>query len=308
MLGLRYHVASLAAVFLALAVGILLGVAISGKVSDAEQSFERAEIDRLESELEEASMRADDAGRSGAAAEELLEEAYPALIDRRLEDAGVAVLFLGPIEGAVRSAVERTLADAGSGSPVRTVALSVPVSALELQNTLRGDEVLAAYAGEGGDFTELGRELGRELIDGGETPLWSALSSSLVEERSGASSLEVDGAVVMYSWEAPGADDSEGEGAERTRATRTLMDGLVDGLESSGRPVVGVASTSDPESLTEAYREQGISSVDDVDSLAGRLALALLLAGGEPGHYGVKDSAADGVLPPVEPLAPETGG
>src|SRR5262245_16405726 len=34
MFGLRYHVASLAAVFVALAVGILLGVAVSGKVTD----------------------------------------------------------------------------------------------------------------------------------------------------------------------------------------------------------------------------------------------------------------------------------
>jgi Copper transport outer membrane protein, MctB len=303
VVGLRYHVASLAAVFVALAVGILLGVAVSGKLSDAEESLEQREREKLQQDLEEARAAAGSADSRRNAAEELVENAYPPLIDRRLEDRSIAVVFLGPVDGAVRSAVERTLADAGSGGPVRLVALDFPVSALELQNTLRGNEVLASFAGEAGDFGDLGRELGEELVDGGEAPVWSALEADLIEERFGTNELEVEGVVVMASWQ-PTADDSE-EAVERARATRTLADGLVEGLESSGPPVVGVATTSQPQSLTEFYREQGISSVDNLDSLTGRLALALLLAEGEPGHYGIKESAVDGVLPPIEPLPPQ---
>jgi hypothetical protein len=297
--GLRYHVASLAAVFLALAVGILLGVAISGKVSEAENSFERNEIERLKSDLDEAGAREDAAAQRGEAAEELVEKAYPALMEGRLEDSGFALLFLGPVDGSVRSAVERALADADSGDPVRMVALEVPLDGGELQDTLSGSELLASYADGDRDFGDLGRDLGRELMTGEETPLWSALSSDLVEERSGTTTPEVDGAVVVRSWEPP-EDDSEG-----AAATRTLLEGLVEGLQSSGLPVVGVATTDQPESLTDFYRDRGISSVDDVDSLAGRLALALLLAGGEPGQYGVKDSATDGALPPVDSLPGE---
>jgi Copper transport outer membrane protein, MctB len=304
VVGLRYHVASLAAVFVALAVGILLGVAVSGKLSDAEQSFEQQQREELQRDLDAAREAAGSAERGRQAAEELVENAYPALIDRRLENQSFAVIFLGPVDGGVRSGVERTLADADSGSPARLVALDFPVRALELQNTLRGDEVLASFAGEGGDFGELGRELGEELVAGGEAPVWSALEAELLEERAPTSEVEVDGAVVMASWQ-PGADESE-DAVERARATRTLVEGLIDGLESSGVPVVGVATTSQPQSLTELYREQGISSVDSVDSLTGRLALALLLADGEPGHYGIKDAATNGVLPPIEPLPPES--
>ncbi|MGH3092476.1 MAG: copper transporter, partial [Gaiellaceae bacterium] len=47
------------------------------------------------------------------------------------------------------------------------------------------------------------------------------------------------------------------------------------------------------------------SSVDDVETAAGRLALALLLAGGEPGHYGIKETATDGVTPPVDAVPSE---
>ena len=43
--------------------------------------------------------------------------------------------------------------------------------------------------------------------------------------------------------------------------------------------------------------------MDSVDTQIGKLALALLLAGGAEGHYGLKTSADDGTLPaPIEPL------
>ena len=42
-----------------------------------------------------------------------------------------------------------------------------------------------------------------------------------------------------------------------------------------------------------------LSSVDFVDTEVGRLALALLLAGGRPGSYGLKQTATDGILPPI---------
>jgi hypothetical protein len=306
--GLRYHVASLAAVFLALAVGILLGVAISGKVSDAEESFERERLEDLQRDLEAADARADAATRRGEATQELVERAYPALMEDRLADQGFAVAFLGPMNGTVRSDIEQTLADAGSGSPVRVVALGVPVDALELQNTLESNEVLASYAGDGGDFAELGEELGRELVEGGETPLWSALSSELVEERDGTPAAEVDGAVVAATW-TPNAGEEEPKDPDeeaRSRSTWSLLDGIVQGLVSAGVPVVGAATSEQPAELSDLYRSEGISSVDDVDTPAGRLALALLLGGADPGHYGVKETATDGVAPPIDTV-PEAG-
>jgi hypothetical protein len=73
-------------------------------------------------------------------------------------------------------------------------------------------------------------------------------------------------------------------------------------------PLVGVETSNTTESAVVDYTREGASSVDDVDTTIGRLALALLLAGGQPGHYGVKDSATDGVVPPIEPVTTTTGG
>jgi hypothetical protein len=305
MFDLRYHLASLAAVFIALAVGILLGVAISGKLSEADNAISHDRIDQLNGQLKQANARADIIARRNDAAEQLLEISYPALMENRLDGKNIGVLFVGPVDGSLRSAIERTLADSGSGSPVRLMAVDTPIDAGELDAALNADQSLAQYAASGDDFGDLGEALGRELSDGGGMPMWSSLSSKLVQERSGASSPPLDGVVVVRSWASP--ENPTTDQQAQAHATETLLDGLLSGLQHSGIPVVGVESTSAQSSAIDLYRTQGVSSVDDVDTLSGRVALALLLAGGEPGHYGVKDSAGDGVAPPVDSV-PAPGG
>jgi hypothetical protein len=90
-----------------------------------------------------------------------------------------------------------------------------------------------------------------------------------------------------------------------------FFDGLYAGLAGSGVPVVGIEGTDQRPSRIPVYKANGVSSVDSVDTQIGKLALALLLAGGAEGHYGLKTSAEDGTLPvPIEPLplAPLPGG
>jgi hypothetical protein len=307
MFGLRYHVASLAAVFVALAVGILLGVAVSGKVTDAGEDIElqnlKLDNENLQSELDAAQAAEQAATERGEGTEELLARAYPTLMDRRLEGENVAVIFLGPADGGIRADVEGALADADAGAPTRVVALDVPVDPTELTAALDGDELLAGYADDDGNFGDLGRDLGREVVEEDET-LWTTLQSQLVEEQSGAASAPIDAAVVVSTWTPPEEGDDENT-AQEAEATSSLLEGLVSGLDGAGIPVVGVAGREDPAAVLEGYRDQGISSVDDIDDPAGRLALALLLAGAEPGHYGVGDDATDGVIPPIEPLPAE---
>jgi Copper transport outer membrane protein, MctB len=307
MFTFRYHLVSLAAVFLALAVGILLGAAISGKLGDAEDALTKDRIDSLNEQLAQERVRSANAERTSEAAREVLEDAYPALMEGRLEGRGFAVLFLGPVDDDIRSAVDRALADAGAGSPVRLVALDTPVDPQALEDALNGDEELARFAESDGDFGELGDALGQELVEGEGTPVWSALSAELIEERTGSTSVDVDGAVVIRSW--TGAADGEVTPEDpEEQATETLFEGLLSGILGADVPVVGVETSDAEESAIPDYARAGFSSVDDVDMTVGRLALALLLAGGQPGHYGVKQTATDGVVPPIEPVTTTTGG
>jgi hypothetical protein len=299
MFDLRYHLASLAAVFIALAVGILLGVAISGKLSEADNRFAHDRIDQLGDQLNQANARADIIQKRSEAAEDLLGISYPTLMENRLEGKNIGVLFIGPVDGTVRSAIDRTLSDAGAGSPVRLIAVDTPVDAAELDAALNGDQELAQYAESGDDFGSLGTALGHELVDGQGTPTWSSLSSNLVEEREGTSTPPLDGVVVVRSWAPP--EDPTAEQEAQSRPTETLVNGLLSGLQQSDVPVVGVETTTEDPSAIDFYRTQGVSSVDDVETLAGKVALAFVLAGGGSGHYGVKASASDGVAPPVVP-------
>jgi hypothetical protein len=304
--GLRYHVASLAAVFVALAVGILLGVAVSGKVTDVGEKAElqnlRDDNDRLQKDLSAAQA----ATAQVEGSEELLAKSYPALMENRLEGQNVAVLFLGPSDGGLRADIEGALADADAGAPASVVALDVPVDRSDLESTLEGDETLASYANADGDFSDLGRELGRELVEADETPLWDALATKLVEERSGTISHPMDSVVVVLNWEPP-AEASDGESAASSQSTGSLMDGIMSGLDETSVPVVGVAGSDDPRSVIDFYKDRGLSSVDDIDAREGRLALALLLAGAQPGQYGLGSRATDGVVPPIDPVTTEGG-
>jgi Copper transport outer membrane protein, MctB len=284
MFDLRYHVASLAAVFVALVIGILVGVAMSGKVDDAEKRSLKSDVNRLEAELDAASEGRAKVSREHTALRAFIKNAYPMLIADRLQSKRVAVLFVGPVDAGVRQQIERAVADAGGAAPLRLRALKVPIDATNLDGHLEGD--LAQYRTAGLD--DLGREFAHELVSGGDTPAWDALTSQLVEEKAGSFRKPVDGVVVARTVK------------PQNGPTAVFLSGLYAGLGDSSVPAVGVEPSGVSQSAVATWSEAGLSTVDDIDAPAGRLALALLLAGGSAGNYGLKAGADDGIVPPIE--------
>src|SRR5919204_1943083 len=100
MFDLRYHVASLAAVFLALVIGILVGVGISsgGFVRGTERKFLNDKIAKLESQLDAAQVRTGDLTRLQRAADTFVEESYPLLMADLLKGKRIAVVYVGPVD------------------------------------------------------------------------------------------------------------------------------------------------------------------------------------------------------------------
>jgi hypothetical protein len=92
--------------------------------------------------------------------------------------------------------------------------------------------------------------------------------------------------------------------APQRDGTSRYLQGLYSGLASAGVPAVGVEATNAPVSAVPIYRQAGLSSVDDVDTPAGKLALVYLLDGAPSGQYGLKKTAGDGVLPPLQAAVP----
>jgi hypothetical protein len=287
---LRYHVASLVAVFLMLVVGILVGVGISGRgfVDDAERDRFEDRIADLQEQVDAADASAEDLERRQRAAQAFVTSAYPVLADRRLDAKRIAVVVVGSVAQTLEF-VERALRESDAGAPARMRAISVPLRLDAIEGTLLTDTDFGGYVGEE-DLGNLGRDLGRELAAGGPTPLWDALSGDLVEERSGESREPADGVVVIR------------EAEPQRGPTSRFLAGLYSGLGSTGAPAVGVEPGRVEQSAIPVFRRHGLSTVDGIDTELGRLALVLLLSGALPGDYGVGDTADDGILPPIEPL------
>jgi copper transport outer membrane protein MctB len=298
MFDLRYHVASLAAVFFALVIGILVGVAL------ASHGLGNTERKRLERSVDVANARADraeekvaalnDSGRADAA---FVTEAYDAVMTDRLQGKHIAVLFIGSVDGGLLKSVNRTLTDGGAAGPrLRLRAVTVPLDDTAIDRILNGRPQLAAYAGAA-KLGDLGRELADEFVSGGDTPVWDALQNQLVEERNGTMQRPADGVVIARTAQ------PQGDGTAR------FLNGLFSQLADRSIPVVGVESSAAKPSAVPVYRRYSISSVDDVDQPVGRVALALLLADAPGGAYGTKKTATDGVLPAVLPIStPGAGG
>jgi hypothetical protein len=291
MFDFRYHVVSLGAVFLALAVGILVGIGIAdrGLIESTSEKLVRAQVADLEENLDASDARIARLEQRQQSAEAFISEAYPRVIEERLDGTRVALVFVGSVSGAIRSAVEDTLQDGGGPPVLRMRALRVPIDAEALARSL---EDRAGFARFQEDLEELGRALGREFVRADETPLWDALSNLIVEEREGGFVAAAEGVIVARS-----AEPQRG-------ATAVFLRGFYAGLASAGVPAVGVETSGDDGGAVETFRRATLSTVDNLDTEPGKLALAVLLAGGREGNYGVKDTADDGPLPPLD-SAPE---
>ncbi|HEY7017657.1 MAG TPA: copper transporter [Gaiellaceae bacterium] len=299
MFDLRYHVASLAAVFLALIIGILVGVGISdrGLVDRANNNLLRQRVASLERQLTDNAKQTSDRDREQQAAKTFVDDTYPTLVRNRLHGKQITVLYVGSDDSSgIRSAVNRALFDAGVGpQQLRLRALSVPIDVKQLDSALKGQPAAAGLRGKE-EVDNLGRALGQELMAGGDTPLWNSLTEALVAHREGGNKPPADGVVVVRTV------------TPQHGATSRFLLGLYSGLASAGAPAVGVEQTDAKNSAIKVFGQSGLSTVDDLETPVGKLALVLLLDGQPAGHYGVKDSASDGPLPPMPSPAVASGG
>jgi hypothetical protein len=294
----RYHAASLAAVFLALSIGILIGVGLGDNVvSDTTRQLENS----LTSDLADARSSAEDLQSELNREREFSTEIFPALVDDLLLGDRIAVVALGSLPPEMKGDIESVV---GGDSP--TGATLSEFAVVREPPDLRA---LAAVSGVGSPARKLRRDAdalpalarraGASLVTGG--PPYDRLQDALLADVSGEPG-GIDAVIVVR--ERPGD-----LGSAQADATDRLEEGLSDGLRSAGDiPVVGVERSDSDGSEIDFYGSQGFSAtVDSIDLMSGRVALAFALRGVE-GDYGIKPSA-ERLLPPLRrpPIAPGVG-
>jgi hypothetical protein len=286
MFDYRYHALSLAAVLFALALGVLIGVAIgdSNLVSSAKNGI----VQNLNSEVN------DERTKVGALQERLAGEQafanglYPLAVHELLGGRSIGLLFLGNSSDQINSLV-RTAVTASGGNLATVVAVREPLDLAGLARAAAGTHY-AALNESPALLERFGTLAGRQLVSGGllvARELLSRVRGSLFSAFDGQLT-RLEGLVVVRA--EPG-----GMSAEASEAAARFESGLLTGLGAVGLPTVGVELSRTEPSQVPWYKEKRLSSVDDLDLLAGQAALVYALAG-DRGTFGSK-ATADTLLP-----------
>jgi hypothetical protein len=283
MLNYRYHALSLVAVFVSLAIGLLLGVAIGDKglVSSAEQDVRAS----LRGDVREAQAQRDDARAELQERQQFEADAYPALVGGRLAGQRIALIELGGASDRMWNLTKDALQ--GSGATLTSVSvIREPLQLDELAAAAR-DTRYEQLTEEPDLLHPFATRLGIQFTQRGR--LLRLVRRDLLLQGSGA--LEgADGVVIVRN-----TPELEGEEAD---TVDTFEDGFVRGLRAHDIPVVGVETTDTETSQVEWFKDHELSSVDDLDDPIGRAAVVFALAG-QRGSFGVKGTADGGRLPPL---------
>lgn len=276
----RYHATSLIAVFLALAVGILIGAEFGGDaLTNTRKDLEHS----LVGNLQDARSRADELSAQLNRSNEFGERVYPVLTRERLRGRRIGIVALGGLPGDITGDVEDALAPTGA----RIVGVGVVREPVDVAG-LAGDLAKTRFADlrrNSDALSELGTGLGRQLVLGGTLP--EVVRSQLFSRASGTFGA-LDGVIVVRN-------QPPDMGPVQQAKANQLEAALMGGMTATRTPVVGVETTTTEPSSVSFFQGNDLSSVDDVDLTAGRLAMVFAMLGAE-GSFGVKGSA-DRLLP-----------
>jgi Copper transport outer membrane protein, MctB len=286
MFDYRYHALSLAAVLFALVLGVLIGVAIgdSNLVSSAKNGI----VHNLEAEVGGARGQAAQLQGKLSAQEGFADALYPLAVHELLNGRSIGLVFLGGSSNQVDQLVRTSVAEAGANLQT-VIAIREPLDLEGIGQEAAGTHY-ATLASSVPLVERFGYVAGRELVGGGQLvdrDLLSRVRASLMSAFDGQLG-RLEGLVVMRA-EPAGMSDAQSE------ASAAFASGMLAGVAAAGVPTVGVELTGTEPSQVPWYKSKAISSVDDLDQLAGQTALVYALAG-DRGAFGVK-STADSLLP-----------
>jgi hypothetical protein len=283
---LRYHIASLAAVFLALGIGILVGTAFVGAPVVQRQT---TLIRRLEENVGD--LRRETAIRDNT--EKALSALVPGVISGKLSGRQVLVVQSGGYRDATDATVE-TLEKAGA--VVLRVALPIDAWRREMNRdtaSLTDPNVLSEAIGNES------RELAPLLLRGdppeGASPLQSYRDRGLLVDNGSSDKGPFKMVVLVGGTPLTVATSSSPDDSALQTFIQQRDLPLIESWSGNGATVVAVEPLEAEVTFLRLYQGSSIATIDAIDHAAGQIALPFALQG-EVGNYGLR-STADRVLP-----------
>jgi len=267
---------SLGAVFLALGIGVLLGVALgeNGVVSGASKNLEKS----LRGDLNDARSTNSGLRHELAIRDEYEQQTYEPLVKDLLSGWRVGIVAMGGLPGGYAGQVSDAIEPAGATVDSVSVIQS-PLPLGRLASEMKGTG-LGRLDRSMDQLQRFGRRIGRQLVNGGS--LVGRLRHDLFSGSRGEYR-GLDG--VVYVHEANGLDGRDKQAQDQFET------GLLEGLKDTQAGLVGAETTQADPSQAGFLADQGVASVDDLDLTAGKTALVWVFADGASGQFGVKDSA-----------------
>jgi hypothetical protein len=319
----RYHLVSIVAVFLALAIGIVLGsTELQGTTLDAL----RTSSNSLKSQLSAASAQRDGYEQQANASDAFLQIAEPKLLSAMLAGDQIVIVTEPGASSDVVAGIEKAAGYAGA-TITGTVALQPKFNDVSgtTQSTLSAlNNQLASY-----DGTPLAAATNEQTVD--EQQAAQLIASAILNTAEGQAGLTVPAAKFLLGAYAQAGFLTVSTGDPTDRATLAVLvtpqtapaDGPNDPANqillavaaqfagaSAATVVAGsVAGSSPADSAISVLRSSGVSgqvsTVDNADTGLGQIstiwALANQLAGGKPDSYGVSGAAAVSPAPVSSP-------
>jgi Copper transport outer membrane protein, MctB len=313
----RYHALSLAAVLLALAVGVVIGVAIGD--SDLVSSAKSGIVHDLKEEVRGEQQHAGSLSAQLSSEEAFASDLYPIAVHGLLSGQSIGLVFLGAPSNQMNQLVRDAVTQAG-GDLATVVAVREPLDTSGLGRAaegtryaaLAGTPVTSATPGAGeaqsqevqsgevsSDLVEhFGAIVAKQLVSGGQN-----LERELITRVRGRLLTAFDGQLGSLQGLVIVRNDPATQTPEQAKVSAAFESGFVGGVTTVGTPIVGVELSSTEPSQIPWYQGKSISSVDDLDATAGQAALVYALTGSH-GAYGTK-STADSLLPNVVGSSPQ---
>jgi len=283
VIDIRYHIASIVAVFLALGLGILIGSTIVG--DDLLVDQQKKVIDRLELQFEELRTREAELTTDSEYKANIINkyENYsqviqPLLIQGHLKDYKVALVVCGD------SDVPAGLTNALSLAGAQMVSQTVVLANIKMDNEKKRAAILEYYKLDAKTSPDTLRRyiagsVGTVITGQAQPDLISYLQSNELVKFTGDTSVPVNGVIILGGANNLGAYFAE-----------SFDRGLIAYLSTQGVKSFGVETSRVTYSCMENYQKENISTVDDVDLSPGQVSLILAMEG-EAGNYGMKPTA-----------------
>lgn len=284
MLDMRYHIASLVAVFLALALGILLGTVFVDErvlVQKQNQLVEgiRTDVEKVRDENKQLDSQK-------KLSDEFERAVLPLVVQKKLEGRQTMVIASVPVEQSVKTALQNALTMAGA--KVYFIKATSATFGLERKEI---EQRLTAFFPE----DNLKKDQLKEKIIKQLALSLASTDSTFLNELTGLKLLEVEGQMTL-----PANEVIIFGGTEDKTFLNLVQNDIALGnqLRSLGLPVVGVEVSDATVTSIPLFKKSGLSTIDNVDTVWGQLALVLVLEGRQ-GNFGTK-STAQSLLPKAE--------